>query len=130
MEMRTKWLGYKEKAQAVLKLVLAQGPSARTKKVAHELLGRLVTSQDLRRWADAAPDAETAASELFIRERRISRKTLGDYRRLWGQSEAIEEAWRAFAGYFDNLAPEEQRRLVPLAQPPASPPAASSPPRS
>lgn len=82
--MQKTWLEYKHKAQQLLQLLRADGQSARTTKVAHELVGHRVTPQDLRRWGHNNVDANTVANELITRERRISRKTLGDYRRFGG----------------------------------------------
>jgi len=128
MELETRRQEHKQKALGFLQGLYAEGLVPKKKALARTLFDNRVTSKDLVRWLRDTPDADMVADELIRRERGIGRKTLRDYRRLWGQAEAVAEAWQKFDEYFARLSLEEQRRLVPLTQPSDSPP--SSPPET
>ncbi len=129
LELKTRWRHDQRAAHELLGALRSEGVSSKTRALAREQFGRRITIQDLKRWAREAPTADSIADELMRRERRISPKTLRDYRRLWGQAEAIDEAWREFGEYFNQLSLEEQRRIVPVTQPLDSSPS-EAPPKS
>jgi hypothetical protein len=129
VELQARWREDARSAQELLGALRTEGVSSKARALARERFGRRITIQDLKRWGREAPAAAAIADQLIRRERRISPKTLRDYRRLWGQAEGIEEAWRNFSEYFNKLPLEERRRLVPLAQPSDSSPS-ETPPKS
>jgi len=86
---------------------------------ARDWFGARVDSRDLDRWRGmtAAAIATEILESYHHGRRRISKKSLRDYRRLSDKTEDIDEAWRRFVEHLQQRPKHDQRRIA-LALPP------------
>jgi hypothetical protein len=124
MDMQQEFAGLLSRSRQLKQLEDSQQPARVILAHARDWFGARVDARDLDRWRSMTPTA-MATDILKSRHhgrRRISEKSLRDYRRLAAKAEDIDEAWHGFIDHLKQRPESDQRRIAMALPPIPSPP--------